>query len=301
MVSFGRDAPARSGTWLLIGVALTCFAMASLVVGVLAGRPEPAGSSSAAGGSSSLPLVAGSITNVRGAVNGADFALPVFNPGEDDIEVTLVALGGWNTSLRENYPATIGPGGWGHVGFSAPADCRHPLPPSIGEVTLRVDTPTEPVETEASLLPDAAASTLLDYYEAYCADSRPIRPQQLAGVWIVEKAYGDRGRGEGIQLMRFSPDGSFVGDRQRGLFSRDPSVYGRYHLRGLTLAITRQGGHACSPGKTAWRATIRSDGRLSMAWRRGTCPDGPDDVWIARRILRDVGLPARPTRAAAAL
>ena len=286
-MSFGGDAPSRSGVRLLIGVAVAC-----LLVGFLAGRTDVAGDSSADSGSSSVHLVAGPITNVTGTFNGADFALPVLNSGGDEIEVTLVDLAGWDKSLRFNSTATLPPDEWGQVAFRVPADCRHPLPHSIGEVTLRVDTANEPFETEVPL-PDAR--TLLDYQNAYCAESRALRPQQLAGVWIVEKAYGEWVGLGGVHLMRFNPDGTFVADPEGGLFSRDQGVYGTYQLDNLTLTTTRQGGYAsCRSGETAWRVTLGSAGRLLMAWERGQCPDGPGDVWIARRILRDVGLPAQP-------
>lgn len=219
VVAFGGDAPARFGVRLLMGVAVAC-----LLLGFLAGRTDLVGSSSAASGSSSVHLVAGHISNVSEAFSGAAFELPVLNPGEDEIEATLVDLGGWDKSLRFNLTATIAPGEWGQVEFRVPADCRHPLPHSIGEVTLRVKTSTEPFETEVPL-PDA--STLLDYQDAYCANSAPIRPQQLAGVWILEKAYGEWTGLGGRHLMRFNPDGTFVSDPDGGLFSGIKTSTGR--------------------------------------------------------------------------
>jgi hypothetical protein len=40
------------------------------------------------------------------------------------------------------------------------------------------------------------------------------------------------------------------------------------------------------------QAMLRSDHRLSLASVRGPCADGR--VWIARRVLRDLGLPPAP-------
>ena len=95
--------------------------------------------------------------------------------------------------------------------------------------------------------------------------------------------------------MRFNRDGTFVADPEGGLFSGDQALWGPYRLHGRLVTIDIEGGYGCRRGSTATaRAATISDNTLSLAWLRGGCPDAHGDVWILRRLLLDVGLPARP-------
>jgi hypothetical protein len=39
--------------------------------------------------------------------------------------------------------------------------------------------------------------------------------------------------------------------------------------------------------------SLQADGRLAMAFLAGTCPAEPGGLWVARRVLSDLGLPGR--------
>ena len=289
VVSFGADVSPRPVRWLLVGVAV-----AGLLVGYLAGaRPEPdaAGGASADRAGSVVPVAAGAISNVAAAEDPTEFELPVFNPGDVEVEVTIVDLGGWDSLLQHSTPTTILPGTWRSLGFSARPDCHDPLPADVRDVGLRVSSP---VRQYAGDVPLVDAGVLEDYHEAFCPGPVPLRRDELSGVWAVEKVYG---RSEGVHLLRFNPDGTYAMDFDGGLLSPDPALYGTYRLRGASLTTVAEGGYGFFAGDPCdttdrFQATLRSDRRLSLASVRGPCADGR--VWIARRVLRDVGLPAAP-------
>jgi len=289
-VSFGRDPPPRPTSTVLLGVAAAC-----LVVGFLAGGQTDVlpGSDSAVGAASSaMPVAVGAIANVEpSAEHGDEFELPVFNAGADEIEVTIVDLGGW-TGL-DSATETIAPDTWALVPFSAPPDCSDPLPASVLAVLIQAKTSSGRQYEEDVPVPDDRA--LVEYHQVVCAPVDPIAPGQLAGVWHLETAYGPQAGLEGFHLMRFNRDGTFVADPEGGLFSGDQALWGSYRLRGSRLTIDVEGGYGCGPGSTSTaRAGIRADGTLTLAWLRGACPRARGDVWILRRVLLDVGLPARP-------
>jgi hypothetical protein len=141
-------------------------------------------------------------------------------------------------------------------------------------------------------LPDSAEA-LLEYRGAVCAPSVPIRPDQLTGVWLLEEVYGRLTSIEGALLMRFNRDGTFAADPEGLLFAGGQAVRGTYRVDGALLRITAKAGYACLRGeRNTWRASISADGRLQMAFVRGRgCSTRAGEVWIARRVLADTGLP----------
>ena len=289
-VSFGQDAPPRSTSRLLIGVACACL-VAGFLAGGRSGVLTP--SDAADDATLSVPVTAGSVDNVEGAEDGAEFELAVFNSGEQEVEVSVLDLGGWGAELLDSPSVTIASENWEEVRFTARADCADPLPGDVSAFRLQANTSTEQYEGD---VPVSDVDALVQYHEAVCATPDMIRPSQLAGVWLVEKVYGPWAVLEGVHLMRFNPDGTFVVDPEGGLFSGDQGVWGTYRLHGELLTIRTEGGYASCPrdATTTARAAIRPDESLSLAWLRGTCPESNGDVWIARRVLRNVGLPSRP-------
>ncbi len=99
-------------------------------------------------------------------------------------------------------------------------------------------------------------------------------------------------------MMRFNPDGTFVMDPDGGLFAGRQAVWGSYRLDGALLTTTAEGGYVCETDpsdRASWVASIAADGKLRLALKPGSrCPDGDGDVWIARRVLLDIGLPSLP-------
>lgn len=287
-VSFGRDPPPRSTSRVLIPVAAAC-----LVLGFLAGGQSDILRGEMTDESSSVPPVAtGGIAKFEAASHGAEFELPVFNPGEDELDVTILDLGGWGAGHLDSRPVSIAPDTWRDVWFSAPPDCENPLPDPVSVVHVQADTSTDRWDGDVPIPDDHA---VVEYHEIFCDVSDPVTLGELAGVWLLETAYGPQSDFAGIHLMRFNRDGTFVADPEGGLFSGDQALWGPYRLHGARLTIDIEGGYGCGPGSTATaRAAIRSDNTLSLAWLRGGCPDANDDVWILRRILLDVGIPTRP-------
>lgn len=291
MVSSGSDEPPRSSSRQLVGVGALC-----LVVGFLAGGrtdllPRTSGADES---SSAMLLTAGAVMKGAGggSTDGDDFEVPLYNRSDEKFDVTVVDLDGWSSGLQSSTTA-IPPATWGVVTFSAPADCSDPLRRDVRSVRLRLRT-SSGVSDEELPLP-GGGDELITYHEAWCAPGAPVRPKDLAGVWMLETVYGQWTSLEGLHLMRFDRDGTFVVDPEGGLFSGDRGVWGDYRLDGEVITLVTDGGYACGPGSEATaRVSVRYENQLVLAWTGGNCPDGHREVWLARRVMRDVGLPERP-------
>jgi hypothetical protein len=117
----------------------------------------------------------------------------------------------------------------------------------------------------------------------------------LSGVWLVEEVMGTRTNLEGTQLMRFDSDGTFAADAEGQLFGPEPALVGVYALENGQLDVRITSDRACGRGATSTsRVAMQAGGRLSLAFLSGTCPIEPHGVWIARRVLHNVGLPRIP-------
>ena len=292
-LSDGRDTSRPSSPLLLVGVVAV-----SLVAGYFLGggqtdllkRRDPTG-----GASLVRPVVAGAIERVGDGVRtGSEFALPVFNTGANEVEATIVSVDGLAARLSTTT-TPIAPGTWELVPFAAPADCNDTILEYFIAVRLRIDSESAEAYEGDVALPDKGATALLEYHNAVCPPLVSVQPNELAGVWLVEKIYGSDTDLEDALLVRFDPGGTFVADHEGGLFSGRQDVWGTYRLEEALLTTEVEGGVACSPGEGAtWRAATYHDNRLSLAWVRGTCPnDGHGDLWILRRLLLDAGLPTR--------
>jgi hypothetical protein len=234
----------------------------------------------------------GAINQAHDSVTtGWDFELPVLNSTQEAIDADLVAIEGVPTSLTSAKAEQIAPGAWGLIRFSAPANCDAPTSSSVSSVTLRVSAPGS--RSSPTIPLPGVGSVLLDYDRAFCASPTPISAGELAGVWILEQAYGPDADLVGVHLMRFTRGGAYVADPEGRLLSDDSAIRGRYRLRGELLETSVEGGTGCSAGPgTTWRVTLDASDRLSMVWIRGDCPEGEQGtMWVSRRVLSDQHLP----------
>jgi hypothetical protein len=281
VVSLGSDKPPRPPGRLLIGVAA-----ASVALGFMVGMPSDVLLGRGVMEGASAPVAAGAVDLVAGPWDEPVFRVPVFNAGEEEIEVTIVGLRGWASRPRTATAETIAPDAWEAVRFSARPDCASP-PAALGAVYLRVTTATTRYD-RAVALPGRAAA-LVDYHTAVCALRVPMQPRHLLGLWLVEEVYGRLRLLEGRHLIRFDGDGTFVAYCEGHRFPGSRGVWGRYTLDRSVLTTETEGinGDACLPGeKATWRATSFPDGRLHLAFLHGSGrPDHPGEVWVARRVL----------------
>jgi len=292
-VEYGSDKPPTSTRVRLAAVAGVC-----LVAGFLAGDRADVfayGGESATAAPSRLSVAVGAIDKSYGASTGFDFELPVLNSGEEQMQVEEVDLVGLGSRVTETYTPEIAPGEWKVLGLQVPADCSTPPPADFFAVRLRVERPSGTGDIEVPL-PYDGATVMLDYHRAVCTRSAPVDRGDLAGVWALQTAYGPETYLEGLLLMRFNADGTYVWDHEGGLFSGDYAARGTYHIRGRLLVMMPEGGYACGPAETStWQPAVDDpESMLTMEWRRGGCPDGEGSVWIARRVLRSQGLPTQP-------
>lgn len=287
VMSFGEDDSPQSRRWLPMGAALV-----GIAVGFLAGiNTDVAGVKTASAGTSSpaAPLAAGPVEDLASDRDDVTFQLRVHNAAAEQVTVNMLRVGDWEPDVSST--ARISPGSWGLVEFSAPVDCSVPLGDS-DSVRLRGRTTADVFE---QTLPIAAgAENLAEHYQAVCGDTSPVTTADLSGVWLIEEVHGQDQMLVGTNMMRFEPDGRWVVDAYGELFGDDKALWGTYRLDGRFLETHPEGGHwGCDPGAVArWRVSITPDDRLLMALEPGsTCPDGEWDVWIARRVLLDEGLP----------
>jgi len=292
-VEYGSDTPPMSTRVQLAAVAALC-----LVGGFLAGdRADIFGETHESTAAPPPPSVAvGTIAKSYDADTGFDFELPVQNTGEDQIDVEGVDLVGLGSRVTTTYTPEIAPGEWRLLEFRAPADCSTPSPADIAAVRLRVESPSGTGDIKVRLPYDGAA-VMLDYHRVVCTRSAPASRGDLAGVWVLQTAYGPETDLEGTLLMRFTSDGTYVWDFEGSLFlsSGNQAVRGSYHIRGRQLVFMPEGGFCPPRDISTWRTTVDDRaGVLTMVGQRGSrCPDG-EGVWIARRVLVDDGLPSEP-------
>ena len=279
--------------WALIAVALV-----GLVVGALLGGRtdvlERIGVTQEDPETIDAPISVGAVdTATDRDSDEAGFGLPVFNASDDAVDVSVAAVPGLTSRLESETVRQLRPGKWDVVHFSATPNCDRQPALDLPSVRLEVKG-TEDTSESVVALPDQG-SVLLEYHAAFCGSSRAVPEGFLEGVWMLERVFGPDTSLERVHLMRFSDDGTFVADPEGGLFSGDQGVWGRYRVKDELLTTDVKGGYGC-PGAsgTVWRISLLPDDRLSMTVVRGDCPDGPNQVWIARRVLRDVGLPGRP-------
>jgi hypothetical protein len=251
------------------------------------------------GSAERTPIVADPLTVIGNPLHrGPLFSLRLMNTGDEAIEVTGFSFDGLRAHVLDEDTGGLMPDLWRSLRFSARPDCFAGVPRTLPSVRLQLRTPAGSFERQVTL--PEAGSAVVDYQHALC-DARPVRSaRELAGVWILEEAYGLFPEGEGVHLVRFKADGTLTADPE-GLLLEDVQhgVEGTYALRGGRLIHRITGGYGCKKGdRTVWRPGILegwegqvgvAGRRLTMAWLGGHCPDdGAGEVWVLRKVLDGV-------------
>ena len=279
--------------WVPIAAVAATALVIGLVLGVLVGdRSDLLTSRSSRTAAEPASVSVGAIQQFQlRASTGWDFELPVYNATAAPIDADLVALEGLVTPFTSDRAQQVGAGSWGVIRFSATPNCEAPPPTSVSSVRLRLDGPDGRSEVTRPL--PEGGKALVEHDQALCGLGTPVDPERLAGVWLVERAYGPDMYLAGTYLMRFTRGGSYAADPEGRLLSGAPAIRGTYRVRGEILEITTLNASGCGAGtKATWRATFDAAGRLTMVYLNGDCPEGDQgDVWVARRALRDEGLP----------
>jgi hypothetical protein len=279
--------------WVPVAVVAAVGLVVGLVVGVLVGGRTDLVSQGAAKAGTSAPSVSvGAIQQYPlRASTGWDFELPVHNPTNAPLQADLLSFAGYVTPFKADTTSRLEPHAWGIIRFSATPSCDVAPPTSVSSVRLRISGTSSRSEVTRAL-PDSGRA-LVEHDAAMCGVGSPVHPGDLAGVWLVERAYGPDMYLAGSYLMRFTRGGSFEADADGRLFSGDPAVRSTYRIRDELLEITTRNSSGCGSGTLAtWRASYDAAGRLVMVYVNGDCPEGDQgDVWVARRVLHDEGLP----------
>ena len=279
--TLGDDAPApRRGRWLTAG-AVAVGLVAAFALG-LESRGVSVGGVSL--GTDPPELAAGALRASGSSGAGVGLVLPVHNTGTSAVDATVTAAPG--LVVRRASPVRLPAGEWTAVPFAAEVDCGVVR---AGPATVTLTTTTGgPGTVELDLAEQSAL--VPDLHDATCAEQQSLTPGRLAGVWLVERAYGRWSELAGRHVLQFRRDGRFVADPEGVRFTSHRGVLGRYRLRGPLLDAVEQGfvGYACLPGERAlWRAGQLRDGRVVLRFVRGrNCPDQPGELWVLRRLAR---------------
>jgi hypothetical protein len=263
-----------------------------IVIGVLLARYGVADGGSAAAAPQPLTVAVGAIDPAHdSASTGWDFELPVHNSTGQVVSVSLAALEGVSSPARSTELERIAPRDWRLLHFSLSPNCDSPVSDDVSTVKLRISGASRSRVVELPL--PGEGRVLLDYLQAVCATGSPVTPADLAGVWILEQAYGPQTDLAGNTLIRFAGAGAFTVDPDGRLLSGDPAQRGRYRLRHGLMTITATNAFGCGAGARAiWRTAHQPGSRLSMVYVNGDCPEGEEgNVWLLRRVIRDEGLP----------
>ena len=227
-------------------------------------------------------LAAGALRASASSGGGVGLLLPVHNSGTSALDATVTAAPGL-VVVREASAVRLPAGEWTAVPFEVQVDCRAVR---SGPATVTVSTGAGDVELDLT----EQSSLVPDLHDATCAAQQSLTPGRLAGVWLLERAFGRWSELAGRHVLQFRRDGSFVADPEGVRFTSHRGVLGRYRLRGPLLDAVEQGfvGYACLPGERAlWRAGQLRDGRVVLRFIRGrNCPDQPGELWVLRRLAR---------------
>ena len=277
--TLGDDGPPpRRGRWVTAGLA---------VVGLVAAFALGLESRGVSVGGVSLvvdppELAAGALRASGSSGAGVGLVLPVHNTGTSAVDAAVTAAAG--LVVRRASPVRLPAGEWTVVPFTVEVDCRAVR---AGPATVTLSTGTSgTVELDLA----EQSSLVPDLHDATCGEQQSLTPGRLAGVWLLERAFGRWSELAGRHVLQFRRDGSFVADPEGVRFTSHRGVLGRYRLRGPLLDAVEQGfvGYACLPGERAlWRAGQLRDGRVVLRFVRGrNCPDQPGELWVLRRVAR---------------
>jgi hypothetical protein len=279
---------------VLAAVAAVCLAL-GIVLGLVVARGPDVLTGDTSRDTDKAPTLVtlGTIVQAHdSAMTGWDFELPVLNGSDRVVDADLAAFTGVSSPFTTEPARQVAPGAWRVIKFSAPPNCDDPVTGAVPSVTLHLRVAER--SSDVTLPLPGQGRALADYDRAVCGSGLQVAPDQLAGIWILERAYGPNMDLAGSLLLRFSRDGSFRADPQGELLSDDSTIRGHYRLHGQVLTISVQNSFGCGAGAgQTWRLTQDAADRLSMVWTTGSCPEGQvGNVWVLRRVLDDTGLPA---------
>jgi hypothetical protein len=299
-VSFGPDEPTSSpgrpralgALGLLVGVLIGGILGAILGIELGGGHWSGQGEEDAA----AAAIVAGAVVKVDdGDENGPAFGLQLHNGGDESVEITDIRFDDLPTEVVTSEDASLAPGVWESVQFAAPADCLTVPTDPLERVRLTLDTPGGERVAEVPL--PGGAQEILDYHAAMCAPQSMPEVDDLAGVWLLEEAYGSQFL-VGSLLWRFEPNGRYTGDPEGLMFLDVPqALEGRYSLKDGRLRLDIDRGYGCGGDRhSVWSPSLMPGSqvggrpRMTVAWLAGDCPAGlTDQVWVFRRLLDDAG------------
>lgn len=287
VLSSGQDAPSPPGRVQTALVAVVCLVLGGLVGARLDGQHAGAVADMA----SQVDLRAGEIREIVPCAHEC-LRLAVFNGGSTPVRVTEVGFDDWHIR-GDALPVVVPPGAWENVRFGLPVDCESPEPPYFRTVHVRTSSGGD--RGQLSLQLPNAVPLVRAQHDRYCPEGRPVTPQDLRGVWMLEWADGVWHDLAAKLLLRFSANGSFAWDSTGHLFDPVPVVDGRYEVSGHRLELTVDDMTVCRTGGTfTWRVTLTAPDELHLRYLRGRprgCRGSVDDVWIAHRMLLDHRLP----------
>lgn len=284
VLSQGSDRLPRRPRALLVGLALACLAGGFALGRQLDTPAAPAPAAAATTTSYSVGL----IESTGSAAYDRPFRVPVHNPTDEAVTVTVRDLVGWSGTIEPGGGTPVPARSWAGVGFVPSPDCSEP-PFTVRAVVLDV-TNRAGTTTRQELPLWGPDRELRDHHQIQCAALTALSPAQLAGVWVVEDTQGGADWLQGRFLIYFREDGTFSWDAEGRVFEDLPGGRGRYRTDGTRLHQRLVTGTSCAPGDSfRWRTTLLPDDRLHLVLEmaQGICGAGPGDVWVLRRLIRD--------------
>ena len=273
-------------------VRTMAWAVLCLAVGGLLGlRLESELDARRVAAAAAVALRAGDVREVR-RCDQECLRIPLFNDGRRPVTVSAIGFDGWVHRTR-GAGRVLDPGSWTVVRFAPPVDCdaRRPSPVRYVNVETVVDGRSE----RSSLRMPGATVLLREQHDRHCPRGRPVTQQDLRGVWVLEEVYGTWYDLSGKLLMRYARDGGYAWDSEGHLLDSRQAVRGRYRLDDGLLSVTVRNHNLCHTGDYyRWRLTLVAADQMHMRFvggRRSACSAPDDEVWIARRVLLDHGLP----------
>jgi hypothetical protein len=228
-------------------------------------------------------LVAGAIRSAPSSRGTARFVLPVHNAGDEPVQVSVASVPGWPSPARAD-PVDLPPRTWSAVSFELLRRCAgSEQPPEAVTVDVRSAGETRRMRLG---LPEVAED-LAELQASVCAAPTALSPDSVAGVWVVDHAFGRWTELEDEHVLVFGGDGTLVADPERVRFTKHRGVLGHYRLEGDSLIAVADGfvGYACLPGERAtWRTSVLPDDRLVLTLVDGRgCPQQAGEIWVLRR------------------
>lgn len=286
VLSSGDEEPPWAARVRTVAVSVVCLALGV----VLALQWDDEVATRRAVASSAVLLRAGNMEDVIPCRRRC-LRLPLFNGGHRPVEVTAVGFDEWR--VRANVRREVlQPGTWGNVRFGL-GDCAAPEPLRYRYVHVQTSVAGNP--RVRTLRMPSATPLVQEEHVRTCPVGRPVMPQELRGVWLLEASHGLWHSFAGALLMRFGADGSFAWDSEGHALDGARAAAGSYQLEGRMLTVMVHNLNACHTGDVfRWRVTMTAPDQLHLQSVHDTssaCSAPDHEVWVVRRIPVDHRLP----------